>query len=384
LTRVEDEYVLIAATTQRPIAEIHNSILNIPTPLTIPTACTGAPPPMTSPTRPETLIVMGRDAFESQFDARRLERLERLATLGNPIWVPDLDAEGLDERLATVEVLLTGWGAPQLDQARLDRMPRLRAMLHCAGTIRPQVTEAFWQRGIRASSVAEANSIPVAEFTLAAIIFAGKKAPFLAADARAHQGGWRDLSVHGELSNRGRTIGVVGFSRVGRRVVHQVQQLEDVTCLVFDPYIDPLEIAAQGGRASTLEEMLPVVDVLSLHAPALASTHHMIGAHELARLRDHATVINTARGSLIDTAALEAECSSGRLNAILDVTDPEPLPETSVLFDLPNVMITPHIAGSLGSELFRMTDAALDELERYVLGQPLLAEISSDDLELSA
>jgi phosphoglycerate dehydrogenase-like enzyme len=339
---------------------------------------------MTSHARPETLIVMGRETFESQFDARRIERLGHLATLGSPIWTADFDDDSLTERLASVEVLLTGWGAPQLTAARLDRMPKLRAMLHCAGTIRPQVTDAFWQRGIRASSVAEANSIPVAEFTLAAIIFAGKKAPFLAADARAHRGGWPDLGVHGELSNRGRTVGVVGFSRVGRRVVQQVQQLEDVTCLVADPYIDPLEVAAQGGQVARLDELLPVVDVLSLHAPALASTHHMIGARELSMLRDHATVINTARGSLIDTAALEAECRTGRLNAILDVTDPEPLPDNSVLFDLPNVMITPHIAGSLGSELFRMTDAALDELERYVQGKPLLAEVSSDDLELSA
>jgi phosphoglycerate dehydrogenase-like enzyme len=349
---------------------------------------------MTPPSKPETLVVMGRDAFESQFDARRLERLGHLAALGNPIWTPDFGEAGLGqseaedaaltERLATVEVLLTGWGAPRLTEARLEKMPRLRAMLHCAGTIRPQVTDAFWKRGILASSVAEANSIPVAEFTLAAIIFAGKKAPFLAADARKHQGGWPDLGVHGELSNRGRTIGIVGFSRVGRRVVQQVQQLEGVTCLVHDPYIDPREIAAHGGRAATLDELLPVVDVLSLHAPELASTRHMIGARELGMLRDYTTVINTARGSLIDTAALEAECSTGRINAILDVTDPEPLPAHSALFDLPNVMITPHIAGSLGSELYRMTDAALDELERYVHGRPLQAEVSSDDLELSA
>jgi phosphoglycerate dehydrogenase-like enzyme len=101
-------------------------------------------------------------------------------------------------------------------------------------------------------------------------------------------------------------------------------------------------------------------------------------------LRDYTTVINTARGSLIDTDALEAECRTGRINAILDVTDPEPLPAHSALFDLPNVMVTPHIAGSLGSELYRMTDAALDELERYVHGRPLHAEVSSDDLELSA
>ena len=182
----------------------------------------------------------------------------------------------------------------------------------------------------------------------------------------------------------GRTIGVVGFSRIGRRVVSLLQQLDSATVLVADPYADPYEVAAAGARLVPLDELLPRVDVLSIHAPALPSTRHMIGAEQLARLRRNATVINTARGSLIDTAALERECAAGRLHAILDVTDPEPLPADSVLYDLPNVMLTPHVAGSLGSEIHRMTDAALDELERFVRGEALQSAVSSETLRVSA
>lgn len=334
--------------------------------------------------RPETLIVMGEDAFAAQFDASRLERLRRFASLGTPVWTADLDGPGIADRLSEVEVLLTGWGTPHLNAERLARMPRLKAMFHCAGTIRPLVSETFWQRDILASNVADANAIPVAEFTLAAIIFAGKKAPFLAADARVSRDDWSYAQRRGELSNLGRTIGVVGFSRIGRRVVSLVQQLEEVICLVADPYADADAVAAAGGTLVTLEEMLPRVDVLSVHAPALPSTRHMIGAAQLAALPANATLINTARGSLIDTAALEAECATGRINAILDVTDPEPLPATSVLYDLPNVMLTPHVAGSLGSEVLRMTDGAIDELERYVRGEQLRARLSVDDMRLSA
>ncbi|ERK69496.1 4-phosphoerythronate dehydrogenase [Leifsonia aquatica ATCC 14665] len=339
---------------------------------------------MTDINSPEALVVMDRDVFERQFDAPRLARLRRLVRLPEPLFTDDLDDPALDARLATVEVLLTGWGAPQLDAGRLDRMPRLRAMLHCAGTVRPQVTPDFWERGIRASSVAEANAVPVAEYTLAAIIFAGKKAPFIAADPQVRRDHGLQISRFGELSNLGRTIGVVGFSRVGRRVVDLVQQLEGVVCLVADPYADPAEIVRAGGIPTALDDLLPRVDVLSLHAPALPSTRHMIAAPQLAALPDHATLVNTARGSLVDTAALERECASGRLNAILDVTDPEPLPVDSVLYRLPNVMVTPHLAGSLGSELHRMTDAALDELERYAAGEPLLDEVTSEALRLSA
>ena len=101
-------------------------------------------------------------------------------------------------------------------------------------------------------------------------------------------------------------------------------------------------------------------------------------------MKDHATLINTARGSLVDTKALEAECATGRIIALLDVTEPEPLPADSALYNLPNVIITPHIAGSLGTETRRMSDAALDDLERYLDGRDLLAQVVHEDLGLSA
>jgi phosphoglycerate dehydrogenase-like enzyme len=130
--------------------------------------------------------------------------------------------------------------------------------------------------------------------------------------------------------------------------------------------------------------VLRSVDVLSLHAPLLPETIGMIGARELALLRDGATLVNTARGALIDTDALTRECASGRLDAILDVTDPEPLPDDSPLYDLPNVSITPHISGSLGSETFRLTDAALDELQRWVNGEALTSQVTMADLGMAA
>ena len=125
-------------------------------------------------------------------------------------------------------------------------------------------------------------------------------------------------------------------------------------------------------------------EILSLHLPGLPETRHAISARELALLPDGATVINTARGAVVDTAALERECATGRLNAILDVTDPEPLPPGSRLAELPNVMITPHIAGSLGTETRRMSAQALDELDRYVRGKPPLDAATREALAVSA
>jgi phosphoglycerate dehydrogenase-like enzyme len=334
--------------------------------------------------KPKALLVMNSGTMADQFDASRLERLAGLVDLDGEIWTDRLDKPELAPELAEVEILITSWGVPRLDAQRLERMPRLRAVFHCAGTVRSFVSAELWERGILVTNGADANAIPVAEFTFASIVLAGKKAQFLANDARASRTDWSYSTARGELGNIGRTIGVIGFSRIGRRVVQLVQQLQDVTCLVSDPHADPFEVAAAGGQLVSLDEMLPVADVVSVHAPALPETRNMIGARELAAMKDHATLINTARGSLVDTAALEAACAAGRLHAILDVTEPEPLPAGSVLYDLPNVVLTPHIAGSLGTETRRMSDAALDDLERYLTGQALMAEVVPADLGLSA
>jgi phosphoglycerate dehydrogenase-like enzyme len=106
----------------------------------------------------------------------------------------------------------------------------------------------------------------------------------------------------------------------------------------------------------------------------------MIGQRELSLMMDGSTLINTARGVLIDHVALEAELMSGRLNAILDVTDPEPLPPGSPLFELPNVFLTPHVAGAAGHETQRMMDLAIDEIERFIAGHSLLHAVSFDTL----
>lgn len=336
------------------------------------------------PRKPKALVVMDSDTLEDQFDAVRLRRLADLVDLERLLWTDTLDDPSTVQVLEDVEILITSWGVPRLTEARLNNMPRLRAVFHCAGTVRSFVTDGFWERGILVANGADANAIPVAEFTFASILLAGKKAQFLAADARIHRSDWSYVSARGELGNTGRTIGVIGFSRVGRRVVRLLQQMQDVTCLVVDPYADPDEVTAAGGIPATMEDMLPRADTVSIHAPDLPETQNMIGAVELAAMKDHATLINTARGALVDTSALEAECKTGRLHAILDVTAPEPLPADSVLYDLPNVIITPHIAGSLGAETRRMADTALDELERYLAGEQLRAQVRLPDLGLSA
>ena len=330
--------------------------------------------------RPHALLAMSPDAAKTVFDDSRLARLQQLAHLASP---RPLDIDTLpDERLADIEVLITSWGAPHLDAARLARLPKLRAVFHAAGSVREIVSDALWQRGILVTTAADANAVPVAEFTFAAIVLAGKRA-FTHLRTPAGQRAQRGLLDYTDVGNVDRTIGIVGFSRIGRRVVEMLRML-DVRVLVADPFADAEAVAAAGAELVALETLLPETRVLSLHAPDLPSTRHLIGAAELAALPDGAAVINTARGRILDHDALLAECRTGRLDAVLDVTDPEPLPPDSELLRLPNVAITPHIAGSLGTELRRLADAALDELSAFVQGAAPRHPIIAADMATTA
>lgn len=331
--------------------------------------------------RPRSRALMAETAFALLFDDARRARFAQLAEVTEPALISDIDDPAHAADLAETEVLITSWGAPRLDAARLERMPRLRAVLHAAGSVRELISDDVWARGIRVTSAAEANAAPVAEFALAAILFAGKRA-LMHVRAPRDEGwsAWADRSI----GNVDRTIGIVGFSRIGRRVVELLRPFDGLRVLVSDPFADPAAVTAAGAEPVALDEMLPQADVLSLHAPSLPSTRHMIAARELAALPDGATLVNTARGALVDHDALLAECRTGRLDAVLDVTDPEPLPPEAELRALPNVVITPHLAGSLGTETRRLADAALDELAAYAAGAPPLHPVHEADMATTA
>ncbi|MFJ4848533.1 hydroxyacid dehydrogenase [Streptomyces sp. NPDC088733] len=321
-----------------------------------------------------------RDAV---FGAGALERLARVARFEPGLLVEDFAAPGAREALAAAEVLLTGWGCPPLDEAALDRMPRLRLVAHAAGTVKQHVTDAVWRRGVLVSTAAAANALPVAEYTVAAVLLSNKRVLDTASAFRRARGDIGAFEALAGAGNYRRTVGVVGASRVGRRVLELLRPY-DLRLLVHDPYLGPAAAAGLGAEWAGLDHLCRTCDVVSIHAPELPATRHLFDAARLALLRDGATLVNTARGSLVDTAALTAELVAGRLHAVLDVTDPEPLPADSPLWDLPNVLLTPHVAGSLGTELTRLADTATGEIERWARGLPLAHPVRAEDLDRSA
>ncbi|MFI8912750.1 hydroxyacid dehydrogenase [Streptomyces sp. NPDC053513] len=317
------------------------------------------------------------------FDADTMARLSRLADLDPALVLEDFTTPEALAALAETEVLLTSWGCPPLDERVLAAAPRLRAVIHAAGSVKHHVTDACWERGIQVTSAAWANALPVAEYTVAAILFSNKQVLQLADEYRRRRASYDWQAAYGHIGNHRRTVGIVGASQIGRRVLELLRPF-DLQLLLHDPYVAPDEADALGARSVGLDELCALSDVVSIHAPQLPSTRHMIDGRLLSRMPDGATLINTSRGSLIDQDALVAELVSGRLNAVLDVTTPEVLPADSPLYELPNVLLTPHIAGSLGGELHRMAVAAADELGRYAAGLPFAHPVRAQDIHRTA
>jgi phosphoglycerate dehydrogenase-like enzyme len=334
------------------------------------------------PSRPSAVIVMAEQSFREVFSEAALARLSTAVELVGPLPITDFDSPEAADALAAARIMLTGWGAPRVDAAVLDEAPQLEAVVHTAGTVKTFLDAEAFARGIRVSTAAAANATPVAEFTFAAIVFGLKRASRFAHQLRTTR---RHRSVDGvpPLGANGVTIGILGASRVGREVIRLVSRLQ-ARILVCDPYLSTADAARLGVEVVPLAELCRRSDVLTLHAPSTPDTRRIIGAAELALLHDGALVVNTARGALIDTGALTAELVSGRLDAYLDVTDPEPLPEDSPLYALPNVVLTPHIAGALGNEIHRLGDSAVREVEQYVGRGILTHELRADELAYTA
>ncbi|MFF5786123.1 hydroxyacid dehydrogenase [Streptomyces sp. NPDC012693] len=334
-----------------------------------------------SPTpRPRALFAMGRRHRDALFAPAEIQRLTASVDID-----PDHVAEDFSQEpaLEDVEILITSWGCPLLDEEVLARAPMLRAIVHAAGSVKHHVTQACWDRGVVVSSAAAANAVPVAEYTVAAILFANKRVLEIGGLYRDHRSPLDWSRRFPGFGNYRRTVGVVGASLVGRKVIELLRPY-DLDVLLADPHVSTLRAAAMGVRRVELDELVGTSDVVSLHAPALPETHHLMDARRLSLMRDGATLVNTARGSLVDTEALTAEAAGGRIHAVIDVTEPEVLPAGSPLYALPNVLLTPHIAGSLGGELHRITGSALDEIERYCSGEPFAHAVHHAALATSA
>jgi len=327
------------------------------------------------------IVIAHMDGLQP-FDTHALERLDDVGRVLDRVPLSSWDDPRADELLAEAEIIVGHWGAPLFDAEVLARAPQLKMFAYAAGTVKWYVIDEIWERDLVITSGAGANAEPVAEYTLAMTLLANKRV-FPAIDGQAGRAQWAPPSTASAHGNWGKTVGIVSASLIGRRVAELLQPFPHLSVEIFDPFVDETIITALGAtKVDDLTELCRSADVLTIHAPALPATHNLVGAAHLAALPDGATVINTSRGHCLDLEALTAELEAGRLFAVIDVTDPvEPLPDDHPLRTLPNAIYTPHIAGSQGTELARMSDWVIDEVERFVAGRPQRNQITRDMID---
>lgn len=325
----------------------------------------------------EILVAMPEELFTRFFTPEHLARLRALADVRLSPTPRDHRSPEARELLSRAEILITGWGSDLLDGELMAAAPHLRAVVHSAGTVRKVVAADAYASGIRISSQTELNAAPVAEYTLAMILLAAKdvfRAQRLYADVRGPVDREARFPTAGTYMSK---VGLVGLSMISRQVIELLRPF-GAQILVCSRHLDAAGADRLGVRSASLEEIMSTAEVISLHSADVPANYRMIGAEQLAQIKDGATLINTARGRLVDQDALIAELRTGRFDAILDVTDPDVTVPDSPLWEMDNVILTPHFAGSVGNELFRLGNGAVEDIENFVAGKQMAGEITRE------
>jgi len=332
--------------------------------------------------KPRIVVLSGPALFASFFDAGARKRLSRSFD-----WTRSAAQAGTQTLLgllADADAVVTTWDSPRFgdDLARLA--PRLRLIAHCGGEVSGKFAKALFARF--AITNAPGPMAPyVAELALTFVLMAARRIDeHRAAVASRSNRAYEDAHLHGcgQETLIGRTVGLVGFGRIGREILQRLRPC-GARPLVHDPYARAAEIERAGGRAATLRVLLRRADFLILAAGLTEETRGMIGPRELAQLPDGATLVNVARGGLVDLAALTREVRRGRLRCALDVTDPlEPLPPGHPLRRLPGAVLTPHVGAGALAVRRAMADIVLDTLERFFRGKRVTNRVTPAMLDL--
>ncbi|MCY3912102.1 MAG: hydroxyacid dehydrogenase [Chloroflexi bacterium] len=331
---------------------------------------------------PRVLVTVERPLLRRISTPEALARLEEMAESvafndDDRAW----DAADVRERIGGATTVLASWGSCAYDERLLDAAPELEIICYAAGTIRGVAPPAVFRRGVRVTHAADFIAMGVAEHTLTVVLALLRRTGQF--DAAMRAGRWRDIGPPADRELYGKRYGIVGASKVGRRLIPLLRPF-DVEIVVADPYLTETDAQRLGVRKLELPDLMRTSDVISIHAPVLPSTHHMIDARMLALIKDDAVLVNNARSALIDTDALLAELAKERLDCALDVFDQEPLPTDHPLLGMRRVLLSPHVAGLTPERRSRLTDEMLNEMERHANGLPLRHEVTIDQLESMA
>lgn len=326
----------------------------------------------------KAIFILSDRAFSAIYPQDIYREISERVALVDGNYTAESIQQNLD-LLQDVTIIFSGWGAPLLDEAFLAHAPNLKAVFYGAGSVRQMASSSFWERDILLTNAVSINAGPVAYFTLAEILFALK-------------GGWHHIRFRDMYKTqphlfgiKGSTVGILSLGYIGRRVCDLLRPL-DINLLIYDPCITEEQAMDHGGTLSDIEMVFRKSDVVSLHTPLLDETFGMITGEHFEMMKAHSTFINTARGAIIrENEMIAALQKRTDVIAVLDVTYPEPPSDDSPLLTMPNVVLTPHIAGATGAnEVREFGVLMLEELDRYLNQQPLQYRITEKQAKYMA
>jgi len=329
--------------------------------------------------RPTVIICAGEELFASFFTHAQQNRLGRVFR-----WQRDDSrtiTPQLKKKLATADAIITTWDSPKFGDGLHHLAPKLRIISHCGGEVKSRFARVLFDSlTITAAPVPMARA--TAEFGATLLLYCARRV-----DSYRHEMRKRSNKIYGDLHLHGcaetiigREVAMIGFGRIGRALVELTRGF-DIQWLVHDPYAPRSLAKKYPVRFTELKALLPRADLLVLTAALTEETRGLMGKKNLARLPDGATVINIARGGLIDLMALTKEVKSGRLRCALDVTDPtEPLPIGHPLRSLPGAIVTPHMAASYRQVRHEMADVVIRDLANFFKGEGVKNRVTTSML----
>ncbi|WP_248926567.1 hydroxyacid dehydrogenase [Paenibacillus hamazuiensis] len=291
----------------------------------------------------------------------------------------DYTKEELAGMVHDAEVIVTSWGSPSLTEEALEKAGKLRAVGHAAGTVKNLVPKRIFSRGVRVYSAAPRIALSVGEYCLAALLASLRYLPTLDTSLRAGQ--WRELGLKGrELT--GSTVGIVSASSTARAFIKLLAPFH-ANILIYDPYLSDEAAANLNAKKASLEEVMSC-PIISVHVPKLPATERMLNRELIARIPDGAIFINSSRAQCLDEQAFMEALESGRFFAALDVFEKEPLPADHPVRKLPNVLITPHVAGATVQGHLALMEEVVEDIIRGLQNEKTVYEVSERMWEVMA
>lgn len=310
--------------------------------------------------------------FSTFFDEKREKELE---SIGNVVWntsEKQFTKIELKEKLQDIDICITGWGTPSFEEDVLEGANKLRFIAHTGGSVKPYVTDACYERGIRVVSGNEVFAESVAEGVVAYALTSLRDIPKFSSELK--KGNWPS-----QFTNKGlleRKVGIVGYGMIARYVVGMLKPFH-CECKVFSRHIANEELEKHQMEKASLEEIFETCDIISIHSGMTPENHHLITEDLLNRMRPGTLLINTARGAIIDEEALVRVLNKKEIAAALDVYEVEPLPENHPLMQCENALLMPHMGGPTIDRRLSVTSSVLTDIKNFLEGKPLFCEITA-------